>query len=439
MASTYLTRTQNGTVTNNKIATFSFWIKRSGISSYQDLVSAVSGGDYAQIQFTNSDTLSIFQRDSSSTTMQVVTTRVFRDTSAWSHILVALDTTQATASDRVKIYINGVQETSFSTATYPAQNLVLRLNTASHAQSVGAYSTSSNYIDGSMSHFHFVDGTAYAPTVFGETDATTGEWKINTSPSITMGNNGFTILKDGNTITDQSSNSNNFTLGGGTLTNTEDCPSNNFATLNPLIRSSNGTFASGNNKFTTSGGAWGSGFATLGMFNGQGKYYMEFKGASGTKIAYGISDFKSSGVIQRTEAGETRYCGEYANSYAYHYGGNFYYSGSSTSTGYDSFTSSNVIGMAVDMDNLKIYFHKDGNYQDSKNPASNNGYTIVAPEGVYLPTITVEDAGATVNFGNGVFDTTVISSEGTNASGIGKFEHDVPTGYTALSTKGLNL
>jgi len=238
MASTYLTRTQNGTVTNNKIATFSFWIKRSGISSYQDLVSAVSGGDYAQIQFTNSDTLSIFQRDSSSTTMQVVTTRVFRDTSAWSHILVALDTTQATASDRVKIYINGVQETSFSTATYPAQNLVLRLNTASHAQSVGAYSTSSNYIDGSMSHFHFVDGTAYAPTVFGETDATTGEWKINTSPSITMGNNGFTILKDGNTITDQSSNSNNFTLGGGTLTNTEDCPSNNFATLNPLIRSS---------------------------------------------------------------------------------------------------------------------------------------------------------------------------------------------------------
>ena len=438
MASTYLTRTQNGTVTNNKIATFSFWIKRSGISSYQDLVSAVSGGDYAQIQFTNSDTLSIFQRDSSSTTMQVVTTRVFRDTSAWSHILVALDTTQATASDRVKIYINGVQETSFSTATYPAQNLVLRLNTASHAQSVGAYSTSSNYIDGSMSHFHFVDGTAYAPTVFGETDATTGEWKINTSPSITMGNNGFTILKDGNTITDQSSNSNNFTLGGGTLTNTEDCPSNNFATLNPLIRSSNGTFASGNNKFTTSGGAWGSGFATLGMFNGQGKYYMEFKGASGTKIAYGISDFKSSGVIQRTEAGETRYCGEYANSYAYHYGGNFYYSGSSTSTGYDSFTSSNVIGMAVDMDNLKIYFHKDGNYQDSKNPASNNGYTIVAPEGVYLPTITVEDAGATVNFGNGVFDTTAVASAGTAPSGGGIFEHDCPSGYQALCTKGIN-
>jgi len=165
---------------------------------------------------------------------------------------------------------------------------------------------------------------------------------------------------------------------------------------------------------------------------------MEFKGASGTKIGYGISDFKASGVIQRTEAGETRYCGEYANSYAYHYGGNFYYSGSSTSTGYDSFTSSNVIGMAVDMDNLKIYFHKDGVYQDSKNPASNNGYTIVAPEGVYLPTITVEDAGAAANFGNGVFDTTAVSSAGTAASTPGIFEYDVPTGYQPLSTKGLN-
>jgi hypothetical protein len=90
-----------------------------------------------------------------------------------------------------------------------------------------------HYFDGSMSHFHFVMATALAPTVFGSTDSTTGEWKINTSPSFTYGNNGFTILKDGNTITDQSSNSNNFTLGGGTLTKTEDCPSNVFATLNP--------------------------------------------------------------------------------------------------------------------------------------------------------------------------------------------------------------
>ena len=85
-----------------------------------------------------------------------------------------------------------------------------------------------------MSHVHFIDGTAYDASAFGETDATTGEWKINTSPSVTYGNNGFFILKDGNSVTDQSGNSNNFTVGGGTLTKTEDNPSNVFATWNPL-------------------------------------------------------------------------------------------------------------------------------------------------------------------------------------------------------------
>ena len=108
------------------------------------------------------------------------------------------------------------------------------MNVSGRTYYIGTTDGSSNYWNGLMSHVHFVDGTAYDASTFGSTDSTTGEWKINTSPSITMGTNGFTILKDGNTITDQSSNSNDFTLGGGTLTNTEDCPSNVFATLNPL-------------------------------------------------------------------------------------------------------------------------------------------------------------------------------------------------------------
>jgi hypothetical protein len=90
------------------------------------------------------------------------------------------------------------------------------------------------YFDGSMSHIHFIDGTAYDATAFGEYDAN-GVWKIKTSPSVTYGTNGFFILKDGNSVTDQSPNSNNFTVAGGTLTNTEDNPSNVFATMNPLV------------------------------------------------------------------------------------------------------------------------------------------------------------------------------------------------------------
>ena len=434
MATTRLTRTPSS-AGNRKKFNFSFWIKGNDFVSDYIMFSA-SGSSESAIVFDASSKLEYYEYNGSSKTTQITTNRVFRDCSAWYHINISIDTTQSTASNRVKFYVNGVQETSLANSTYGAEDFDSLFNNTT-AQYIGA-NASGGQFDGSMSYINFNDGYVYPASTFGSTDSTTGEWKINTSPSMTMGTNGFTILKNGNTITDQSTNSNNWTLAAGTLTKTEDCPSNVFATMNPLIRSSNGTFASGNNKFTTSGGAWGSGFTTLGMFNGQGKYYMEFKGASGTKIGYGISDFKASGVIQRTEAGETRYCGEYANSYAYHYGGNFYYSGSSTSTGYDSFTSSNVIGMAVDMDNLKIYFHKDGVYQDSKNPASNNGYTIVAPEGVYLPTITVEDAGAAANFGNGVFDTTAVSSAGTAASTPGIFEYDVPTGYQPLSTKGLN-
>jgi len=437
MANTQLSRTI-GTATNGKKYTLSFWIKRSALGVEQSIVGVDSANLIELIKFGSNDKLYWYNRDNAGNAAENATSNVFRDTSAWYHLVFSYDSTEGSAANQKKLYINGVAQTWGSTAAIQA-DAIAGTNFATKTFYFGREGGGTSYfLNGLMSHIHYIDGTVYTASSFGSTDSTTGEWKINTSPSVTYGNNGFFILKDGNSVTDQSGNSNNFTVAGGTLTNTEDCPSNNFATMNPLIRSSNGTFASGNNKFTTSGGAWGSGFATLGMFNGQGKYYMEFKGASGTKIGYGISDLKSSGVKQRTEAGETRYCGEYANSYAYHYGGNFYYSGSSTSTGYDSFTSSDVIGMAVDMDNLKIYFHKNGTYQDSKNPASNNGYSIIAPAVAYLPTICVENAGAVANFGNGVFDTTAISSEGTNASGIGKFEYDVPTGYTALSTKGLN-
>ena len=437
MASTTLYRAAS-TATGATKYTLSMWIKRSNISVEQTLIGVESGTTVEIIKFNADDKLYWYNRDAAGNAAESSTTQVFRDLSAYYNLVFSYDSTQASAADQKKIYVNGVATTWGSEATIQS-NAVPGMNLSGATRYIGREGAgTSYYYDGLMSHIHYIDGTVYTASNFGSTDSTTGEWKINTSPSVTYGNNGFFILKDSNSVTDQSGNSNNFTVGSGTLTNTEDNPSNVFATINPLIRSSNGTFASGNNKFTTSGGAWGSGFATLGMFNGQGKYYMEFKGASGTKIGYGICDFKQDGVIDRTQRGETRYGGEYANSYAYHYGGNFYYSGSSTSTGYDSFTSSDVIGMAVDMDNLKIYFHKNGTYQDSKNPASNNGYTIVAPEGVYLPTIIVEDAGASANFGNGIFDTTAISSEGTNASGIGKFEYDVPANYTALSTKGLN-
>jgi len=441
MASTSLTRTpsSNG---NQKTWTLSFWIKKCKNGGQPTILDAYYGNQsrYSSIYFTSSDTLDIFSGvyttgSSTSYLYQYTTNRVFRDTNAWYHIVVSVDTTQATAGDRVKLYVNGVRETSFGTETQPTQNGDSFMNVTTSAMRMGV-----NGLDAVLSHVHYVDGTAYDASTFGSTDSTTGEWQINTSPSVTYGTNGFFIFKDNASVTDQSGNSNNLTVSAGTLSNTEDCPSNVFCTFNPLIRPVNIFYAKGNTRIEIqSGNADQAGFGTIGMEKGQGKYYMEFKMINGTNAGFGIADFKASGVIDRVQKGENRYVGEYANSYSY-YPGELYYNGSSTSSGFATFDTSNIIGMAVDMDNMKLYYHKDGVYQNSGNPsAGTGGYSINDPQNCYLPAVSINQNAACANWGNGTFDGTAISSEGTNASGIGKFEYDVPTGFTALSTKGINL
>ena len=440
MASTYLTKTF--TASNRKTFTISFWIKRSGLTSNQCPFGAGTNHSTDRDFFAfiadsgEEDKLYFNSKISNSTVAQFYTSRRFRDINAWYHIVLAFDTTQATDTNRMKLYVNGEQET-YQSVTYPSQNQDMNYNNTVHT--VGSSISPSDYLDGCMSHFHFIDGTQYEASTFGETDATTGEWKINTSPSVTYGTNGFFILKDANGVTDQSGNSNNFTVGGGTLTTLQDNPSNNFSTLSPIIRTSGGAFSQVANTFTDTSGSYQTGFSSQGMLNGQGKYYAEFKVVSGSSLIFGIADYKDGGIIDRIQQGQTRYLGEYSNAYGYQSSGRFYYNGSSTTTDYTSFTTNDIIGLAVDMDNLKIYWHKNGTYQGAADPASNNGYTIVAPEEAYHMGISSASSVANANFGNGIFGTTAISSEGTNASGEGKFEYDVPSGYTALCTKGLNL
>jgi len=439
MANTYLSRTPSG-AGNRKTFTLSTWFKTAGGTGGEHIFQAYSAGsDYMAI-IMSGNTLIVKEEASSSAAYFIQTNRKFRDVNAWYHLTVAYNSTESTAADRIKIYINGVQETSFSSAAYPSQNLDSIVN-STVIHTIGASGTGAEFWNGSMSHFHFVDATAYPASTFGSTDSTTGEWKINTSPSITMGTNGFTILKDGNTITDQSANSNNFTLAGGTLTNTEDCPSNVFCTFNPLFPQVNTGTSKGNTRFeTTSGSGWRTMCGTLGMEKNTGKYYMEFKHLGGTNNGYGIADYTDGGVVEKINRSISTYAGNNANSYGYLSQGEFFYNGSYTASGWNSYTTNDIIGMAVDMENMKLYFHKNGTYENSGNPtAGTGGYTIADPVGAYLPVVSVNSAILCANFGNGYFETTAVSSAGTNASGIGIFEYDVPTGYTALSTKGLNL
>ena len=209
MAATQLTRTI-GSAGNHKKGTFSAWIKKTKSAGEQFLYySLENGNNNFRIRF-DPETLGVQSLQGGSTNMHLNTHRIFRDPSAWYHIVVALDSSQGTASNRCKIYVNGVQETSFSTSTYPSQDANVSINESGTVYIGGQ--NGSNYFDGIMSHVHWVDGTAYTPTTFGETDATTGEWKIKVDPGLSQANygtNGFFILKDGNSVTDQSGNSNN--------------------------------------------------------------------------------------------------------------------------------------------------------------------------------------------------------------------------------------
>ena len=289
-STTYLQRTVSSTG-NRKVATFSAWFKR-GILGERWFLNA--GGNYStgyntKMGFDAEDGIFIMN-SSGSTTLRYQTTRKFRDVSAWYHIVVALDTTNSTSADRVKIYVNGTRETSFSTATVPSLNLDLEMNQSTSNKNLMAIGTRYNageLFDGLMSHVHWCDGTALAPTVFGSTDSTTGEWKINTSPSFTLGTYGFTILKDGSTITDQSSNSNNWSLGGGTLTNTKDCPSNVFNVFSDTTSKKAYTSEAGL-KVSETATSWNLGVGgTIGASSG--KYYWEFyKTANSDNFIAGI-------------------------------------------------------------------------------------------------------------------------------------------------------
>ena len=430
MANTYLTRTPTGSATQT--GTFSSWIKRSKLGGDKNTMISgyVDGSNYTRIHFRSDDSMQIYAQEGGSAIFNKITNRLFRDTSAWYNIVVAFDLSNSTAEDRIKIYINGVRETSFSTNSNPSNTSKnIEFVNSNGSANIGNYA-SSDFFNGSMSHIHYIDATAYDASAFGETDATTGEWKGKTSPSVTYGTNGFFILKDGNGITDQSGEGNNFTLGGGTLTDLKDNPENVFATMNALSKSlSDVVLSKGNTIIRNDANTDGNVLGTIAL--GNGKYYWETYKHGGGNTGLGITLASVDGSNHSAVHGSR--VNYYQDGYIYQNG----FGLSDINTGV-TYSDTDIISVSVDTENGTIKFYKNGVLVNNSSQ-TNSVFTYAQNE--LIPFWYCSNGGEwRTNLGNGYFGTTAVSSAGTNASENGIFEYAVqPTDATALSTKGLNL
>ena len=426
MASTTLTRTPSS-AGNQKTWTLSAWVK----NSYGGMFFCVdSYGATKSIQcdlYQGADYLEIAQYASGSGAWSLKTNRLFRDRNAWYHIVLSVDTTQATSSDRVKIYINGVRETSFSVETYPSQNYDTGANSAV-THMIGNRPSASIYFDGSMTHFHFIDGTAYDASTFGETDATTGIWKPKTAPSVTYGTNGFFLKfeNSGSMGTDSSGNANNFTVNGS-LTQTVDTPSNVFATMNPLNKGASVTLSNGNLTCVGSG-TYVAVSSTLAVSTG--KWYWEAK----CNTASPNNRF-NVGILKTTaDMANTPWIGSVIESYGYLNDGTIYNNGSQLLDTGTTVSVGDIVGFLLDLDNGTLKLKKNGSDVYSGNAvvsSLNTGDYWYVAQGADVSNVDF-------NFGNGYFGTTAVSSATSDESGLGIFEYTVPSGYYALCTKNIN-
>ena len=398
-ASAYLNRTP--TVAGNRQKwTWSGWVKRGALGSYQGLFDAVAsaGTTYGILQFLNTDILQWYDQSGGSATMQLETSQVFRDPAAWYHIVIAYDSTQATSSNRAKMYINGVQVTAFSTGNYPAQNTNSNINNTI-AHDIARYGGGGNYLDGYMTNINFIDGQALAPTAFG-TFNSYGVWQpVNYGGS--YGTNGFYLPFTNTTSTttlgyDFSPNGNNWTTNnisltaGSTYDSMTDVPTltsanvANYCVLNPLVTPATTTIINGNlgmSGYTN----YSSVVGTIGVSSG--KWYYEI--IAQTNVQCGIT-----GTLNGSY-----YPGQAANSYVWDCAGAVKIN-NDTGTSYGSATSSgDIVGVAFDLDSGTITFYKNGTSQGT-------AFSSI-PAGTYFPVArNGNSVNTSVNFGQQPFSYT---------------------------------
>jgi hypothetical protein len=442
MANSYLSRSVSS-AGNRKTFTLSAWVKRGIISSGEHNIFGNSDSGYNNgfaVKFNSSDQLRVIMQDSSN--YEKKPNRVFRDLSAWYHLVIQVDTTQSTATDRVKIWVNGVQETSFATDTMPSQNYDTHWNNTTQTTTVGRSGNyNGDYYDGYITHASNVDGSVVAPTVFGQTDSTSGIWKFKSPSGVTWGTNGFHLKMEnsGNMGLDSSGQTNNFSTNGN-LKQALDTPSDSYTTLNGAFNLSDNVLSYGNNKVVNANSNWKYVPATLGVESG--KWYAEYKvNKSSGYIMNGVVDMQYA--VSQDQNSYTHSGAGTGSVSIYSDSGQKYIEGTNTDYA-GTYTTNDIIGVALDMDNSKVYFSKNGAWANGSGGWGSSTFDA-AVGAISLPTTGTytfavsQRSGAynEVNFGNGLFGITAISSAGSNGNGS-LFEYDVPSGYYALNTKNLN-
>jgi len=436
-----LRRTFSAASTNFDVQTISFWFKRGRLTLTDSVIANCfmtqygSGGNYPtfELGFEPSTDQIVFMNRSASTSYnhRLVTNAQFRDPSAWYHLVIAYDSSQSTASDRIKMWINGVQVTSFATATYPSLGLDSQFanNTYSQSADIGSFANSNRYFDGYLANVYFIDGQALTPSSFGQTDATTGVW-VPKAYSGTFGTNGFFLqFKDATSTTtigyDTSGNSNNFTTSGISVTagttfdQMLDTPTLNYCVLNPLqkyqvtLSNANLSMSVGNaypnnvrSTFTLSSGKW-YWEATVNSASG-----VHNRGFSLTKDDFNVA----GGAYSSSSNPGAGWTWDSSSD------NRILVNGSSVTNTLAAPATNDVLMMAYDADTRKVWFGKNGTWNNSGNPSGGTNESGTISSGSMTPTL---DAYGTSNNG---FDVNF---------GQRSFAYTAPTGFKALNTANL--
>ena len=436
-----------GTATDVDKYTISMWVKRSRLGHRQMMMRVInpsSTGTYAFLEFQADDKLNSNDYDESGSIAKT-TNAQFRDPNAWMHIVLALDSTQGTASNRSKLYVNGTQITDFGTDSGGSQNQNLMGNTSGKTIYIGGDGgQDTRYCGLYMAEVCFIDGQQLDPTSFGEFDSDTPTiWKPIDVSGLTFGNNGFYLDFE------DSSNLGNDVNGGTDLTevnlaatdqSTDTC-TNNFATLNPL-RYDIHTLAEGNLQYTAASSAWKGVFSTIGVSTG--KFYCEVKysslDGSTWRFYTGIADARDFNTVHKVGQNESGRVGDTIGILPDGSSTDVIKNGSDAGGTWSNFSVNDILGMAIDCDNGALYFSRNGVWENSSNPesgASKTGAITFTVGETYLfgfGTYGTSSPQQQVNFGSPIHS---ISSGNSDANGHGNFEYAVPSGYYSLNTKNL--